>query len=292
MGALTEQSSHRPRARGRGGRLARGLPGLCSPSAGASSAAAPGSTSSSTRAWGGWASATGGGGRAGADGGGDDPTSRSPASGPTSPPPTRPTTPSSRAARPLPAGRRGRCARRTRAAPPRRQQRRDAARAGATSTWSAAGWRSTASIPSGVDPATAGSSPPSSSRSYVADVKRFERGDRAGLRAGLERTGAETSVGVLPIGYGDGSGEGSPTTRRCWSAAAATRSWARSRWTTSRSTLGPSRRRAGSGGGADRRLRAASGCSPRSSPSASRRSTTRSPAGSRRRVPREFAGAR
>jgi alanine racemase len=40
-------------------------------------------------------------------------------------------------------------------------------------------------------------------RSYVADVKRFERGDSAGYGQ-TWRAPQETDVGVLPIGYGDG----------------------------------------------------------------------------------------
>jgi alanine racemase len=40
-------------------------------------------------------------------------------------------------------------------------------------------------------------------RSYVADVKRFEAGDSAGYGRRWRAAG-DTSVGVLPIGYGDG----------------------------------------------------------------------------------------
>jgi alanine racemase len=40
-------------------------------------------------------------------------------------------------------------------------------------------------------------------RSYVADVKRFSAGDSAGYGRRW-RAGADTRVGVLPIGYGDG----------------------------------------------------------------------------------------
>ena len=40
-------------------------------------------------------------------------------------------------------------------------------------------------------------------RSYVADVKRFQRGDSAGYGQ-TWRAPQETDVGVLPIGYGDG----------------------------------------------------------------------------------------
>jgi alanine racemase len=53
------------------------------------------------------------------------------------------------------------------------------------------------------DPAERGLSPALSLHSYVADVKRFS----AGASAGYGRTwkaAAETCVGVLPLGYGDG----------------------------------------------------------------------------------------
>ena len=53
------------------------------------------------------------------------------------------------------------------------------------------------------DPAERGLAPALSLRSYVADVKRFAPGDSAGYgqRWRAER---ETSVGVIPLGYGDG----------------------------------------------------------------------------------------
>jgi alanine racemase len=53
------------------------------------------------------------------------------------------------------------------------------------------------------DPAERGLSPALSLRSYVADVKRFQPGDSAGYGR-TWRAGAETCVGVLPLGYGDG----------------------------------------------------------------------------------------
>jgi alanine racemase len=53
------------------------------------------------------------------------------------------------------------------------------------------------------DPAERGLSPALSLRSYVADVKRFEPGDSAGYGR-TWRAAAPTSVGVLPLGYGDG----------------------------------------------------------------------------------------
>ncbi len=57
--------------------------------------------------------------------------------------------------------------------------------------------------PFGADPSTRGLEPALELRSYVADVKRFEPGDSAGY--GRTWTASEpTSVGVLPIGYGDG----------------------------------------------------------------------------------------
>jgi alanine racemase len=53
------------------------------------------------------------------------------------------------------------------------------------------------------DPAEHGLTPALSLRSYVADVKRFGPGDSAGYGR-TWRAGAETCVGVLPLGYGDG----------------------------------------------------------------------------------------
>jgi alanine racemase len=57
--------------------------------------------------------------------------------------------------------------------------------------------------PFGVDPGAQGLEPALELRSYVADVKRFERGASAGYGRRW-RAPEETSVGVLPIGYGDG----------------------------------------------------------------------------------------
>jgi alanine racemase len=53
------------------------------------------------------------------------------------------------------------------------------------------------------DPAERGLHPVLSLRSYVADVKRFERGDSAGYGR-TWRAERETCIGVLPLGYGDG----------------------------------------------------------------------------------------
>jgi alanine racemase len=53
------------------------------------------------------------------------------------------------------------------------------------------------------DPAERGLSPALSLHSYVADVKRFAPGDSAGYGQ-TWRAQAETCVGVLPLGYGDG----------------------------------------------------------------------------------------
>jgi alanine racemase len=53
------------------------------------------------------------------------------------------------------------------------------------------------------DPAERGLRPVLSLRSYVADVKRFDRGDSAGYGQ-TWRAERETCVGVLPLGYGDG----------------------------------------------------------------------------------------
>lgn len=53
------------------------------------------------------------------------------------------------------------------------------------------------------DPFARGLEPALELRSYVADVKRFERGASAGYGQ-VWRAAAERWVGVLPIGYGDG----------------------------------------------------------------------------------------
>ena len=53
------------------------------------------------------------------------------------------------------------------------------------------------------DPAERGLTPALSLHSYLADVKRFQPGDSAGYGR-TWRASAETWVGVLPLGYGDG----------------------------------------------------------------------------------------
>lgn len=53
------------------------------------------------------------------------------------------------------------------------------------------------------DPAERGLEPAMSLRSYVADVKRFAAGESAGYGQ-TWRAPADTWVGVLPLGYGDG----------------------------------------------------------------------------------------
>jgi alanine racemase len=53
------------------------------------------------------------------------------------------------------------------------------------------------------DPAERGLAPVMSLHSYVADVKRFAAGDSAGYGQ-TWRAAADTWVGVLPLGYGDG----------------------------------------------------------------------------------------
>jgi alanine racemase len=53
------------------------------------------------------------------------------------------------------------------------------------------------------DPAERGLTPALSLHSYVADVKRFQPGNSAGYGQ-TWRAAAETWVGVLPLGYGDG----------------------------------------------------------------------------------------
>ncbi len=53
------------------------------------------------------------------------------------------------------------------------------------------------------DPADRGLRPALALHSYVADVKRFERGDSAGYGQ-TWRAERDTCIGVLPLGYGDG----------------------------------------------------------------------------------------
>jgi alanine racemase len=53
------------------------------------------------------------------------------------------------------------------------------------------------------DPAERGLQPALSLHSYVADVKRLDRGDSVGYGQ-TWRAAAETKIGVIPIGYGDG----------------------------------------------------------------------------------------
>jgi alanine racemase len=57
--------------------------------------------------------------------------------------------------------------------------------------------------PFGEDPAAHGLEPAMELRSYVADVKRFERGASVGYGR-TWRAPAGTWVGVIPVGYGDG----------------------------------------------------------------------------------------
>ncbi|MGA8218307.1 MAG: alanine racemase, partial [Solirubrobacterales bacterium] len=57
--------------------------------------------------------------------------------------------------------------------------------------------------PFGRDPAEQGLEPALALHSYVADVKRFERGSSAGYGR-TWHAAEDTWVGVLPIGYGDG----------------------------------------------------------------------------------------
>ena len=125
------------------------------------------------------------------------------------------------------------------------------------------------------DPADQGLEPALELRSYVGDVKRFE----AGASAGYGRTWsapADTWVGVLPIGYGDGVRRGTLQQRRgAGPRPPPSGGRQRSRWTTSRSTSAP-RREVEPGDEAV--LIGAQGEErswPRRSPSASRRSTTR-----------------
>ena len=103
---------------------------------------------------------------------------------------------------------------------------------------------------------------------------------------------AETRSGCCRSATATGSAAACPTTRTSWSAGAAGRSSARSRWTTSPSTWAPGPTSAG------RRAVLIGAQGDRADPGrgarrrGSARSTTRSPAGSRPRVPRELVGAR
>ncbi len=101
-----------------------------------------------------------------------------------------------------------------------------------TSTWPAAASPSTASIPSSATRPSAASSP--------ALSPALLRGRREALRGRRQRRLRPDLAGARPTpGSGccrsataTGCGAASPTTPRCWSAAAATRSSAPSRWTT------------------------------------------------------------
>ena len=135
--------------------------------------------------------------------------------------------------------------------------------------------------PFGADPADQGLRPALELRSYVADVKRFEAGASAGYGR-TWRAPADTWVGVLPIGYGDGvrralSNNGEVLVRGRRHPIVGTVSM-----DNLTIDLGPrDRRRAGRRGGADRRSRDRSASSPRSWRAGWRRSTTRSPPASR-----------
>ena len=85
------------------------------------------------------------------------------------------------------------------------------------------------------DPAAQRLEPALELRSYVADVKLFEAGARAGYGQRW-RAPADTWSGCFRSATGTASDAASPTTPRCWWAAAATRWSAPCRWTTSRLT--------------------------------------------------------
>ena len=87
------------------------------------------------------------------------------------------------------------------------------------------------------DPAERGLSPALSLHSYVADVKRFAAGASAGYGQ-TWKAPAETWVGVLPLGYGDGVRRGLSNNAEVLIRGGAIRWSARSRWTTSPSTSG------------------------------------------------------
>ena len=101
-----------------------------------------------------------------------------------------------------------------------------------TSTWSAAGSPSTASTRSRGTPFERGLEPALELRSYVADVKRFERRRQRGLRADAGGRPWRPAWACSRSATATASGEGSPTTPTCWSAATAIRWSAPSPWTT------------------------------------------------------------
>ena len=128
-----------------------------------------------------------------------------PGSGPTSRPPTSRLGRSSTSSSSGSAARRRAGARRAPGRPgPRGQQRRDPARPCVALRHGPLRDRDLrARSLSGADPFEHGLEPALELRSYVADVKRFAAGASAGYGRRW-RAPAETWVGVLPIGYGDG----------------------------------------------------------------------------------------
>ena len=163
----------------------------------------------------------------------EDPISSWPGSGPTSPPPTNPTRPSSTSS--SSASRRSPRAVKAEfpgVDRPCRQQRRGLPRAAApTSTWPAAASPSTASIPSR---ATRPSAACAGALAALLRRRRQALRGRRQRRLRADLAGAEPTPGsaCCRSATATACGAASPTTPRSWSAAAATRWSAPSRWTT------------------------------------------------------------
>ena len=209
--------------------------------------------------------------------------SSSPASGPTSRPPTSPTrtssASSSSASRRSPSG----CAPSIPAcwctpptAPPRCGTRPR------TSTWLAAGSRSTGSTPSTPTPSRAGSSRRSSCAPTSPTSSAF-RPARAPATAGAGAPRADTWVGVLPIGYGDGVRRGLTNNGEAFVGGTRYPFVGTVSMDNMTVDLGPGLERgARRAGGPDRRPGRRADPRARRSRGAWGRSTTRSPAASRR----------
>ena len=133
------------------------------------------------------------------------------------------------------------------------------------------------------DPAERGLAPALSLRSYVADVKRFERRRHAPATGGPGGRAGETTIGVLPIGYGDGVRRGLSNNAEVLVGGRRHPLVGTVSMDNVTIDLGPEHRGRGRRrGGPDRQPRARTRSSPRRSPPGSARSTTRSPAGSPR----------
>ena len=126
-------------------------------------------------------------------------------------------------------------------------------------------------------------------RARAALLRRRRQALPAGASAGYGRrwrAPADTLVGVLPIGYGDGVRRGLTTTARHWSVDAISVRRHDLDGQRHGRPRARARSRAGLAGGADRRSGRRADPRARRWRGGWRRSTTRSPAGSRPRVPR------